>query len=56
MESIQKILVNTQKLAFKWRKFKPIWKLDKQQMADKFAIRTVPAALITIGSYSSTLT
>ena len=40
MENIQKILLNTTKIALKWRKFKPIWKLDKTLVAEKFAVKS----------------
>jgi dynein heavy chain len=37
MDNLQKTLLNCIRIAARWRKYKPIWKLDKSLVSEKFA-------------------
>ena len=37
MDNLQKTLLNCIRIAARWRKYKPIWKLDKALVSEKFA-------------------
>ena len=37
MDNLQKMLLNCIRIAARWRKYKPIWKLDKALVSEKFA-------------------